>query len=467
MNFTDYLGGARTNVSSSALEYKPIDTDGTISRMQIIQRAKERGKLEQPAPETTGFDSVEQEIINQIEMVGKEQFDTYLAKQQTYSDRASHTGVQGLSAEIAVVANDAKADFIREVHTGVDRLHAMKRDVVQTEKELELFRVKHHITRSVRNQGSYTAHRLILLFVIAIESVVNGVFLQKGNLNGLAGGILYALVIACLNITIGFSAGRFIFPWTNYRGWGIRILAGLATLVYLAGAFFFNMVVAHYRNATASNPFDASAIAYQHVISNPFGLHDVESWALFAVGVTFSLFAAFDAFGMDDPYPGYGTRVRQNLDALDDYSDAKDVLLSNLEDIKQAAEKKMDGVLNTIRARHSERLHINLKSLAERAAILQQFSILETAANTILRRYRDENIRTRSAKAPTHFDMNWRYTPPSPDSAVVSSIGSEIYEVEVQKATDALSSGREGLHSGYLAALSEYRRIEDMNGAVA
>src|SRR5262249_35799852 len=150
---------------------------------------------------------------------------------------------------------------------------------------------------------------------------------------GLVGGFSQALIIACVNVFGGAITGRQIVPWIVHRNWSARALSALGFLIYLSADVAFNLAVAHYRNAVAKDPFEASAIAYQSFMADPTGIYDLQSWLLVLVGIIFSGIALYDGLLMDDPYPGYGKRMRHNLEALADYTTLKDQLLEDLEDI--------------------------------------------------------------------------------------------------------------------------------------
>ena len=462
MKLTDYFAASRTNVLPSILELKAIDVDGIIKRMQLKRLAEERGKTELPATDSASLDRIEQDIINEVENEANSQFANYLEHQKTYAARASHTSVQGLAIQLGAIANDATTDFLREIHAGLDELHTAKRNVVLTEKEVEKFKAENRITRPPRDQGARAYNWGLFIFIVAIESVLNGFFLAKGSMFGFSGGFMMAFLISVINVLVSASVGRVIFPWLTHRKITSRIVAGAGSITFVVVAIGFNLAVAHYRNASASDPFEASAVAYQTTIRNPFGLYDFESWTLFVLGFCFSIVASIDGLRLDDPYPGYGRRGRQNLNAIVVYTHAKDHLLEALEDIARGAERKMDDIINLIRSRQSEASHITTESLALRAAMLQQFSHFEMSGNTLLRYYRDENSKARKTAPPGHFDTNWTYRRPLPDTVVVTNLDNASYETESRRAIEDAPIRREALHSAYIAAINEYRRVDDL-----
>jgi hypothetical protein len=103
----------------------------------------------------------------------------------------------------------------------------------------------------------------------------------------------------------------------------------------------------------SGDPFDASVTAFRALWDRPFGIEDLESWALFIMGFMFSMFAAYDGWRLDAPYPGYGRRIRHNLQALDQYNALKNDLLADLDDVKKKAEEEMQDLIRSKPARQS------------------------------------------------------------------------------------------------------------------
>jgi hypothetical protein len=262
----------------------------------------------------------------------------------------------------------------------------------------------------------------ILGLLLAIEAVLNGFFLSKGSVFGMVGGVVEAVIIAGLNIAVGVSIGYFVARWLAHRNWGAKLIAAIWIAVYLGAAFGFNLAVAHYRTAMSGDPFDASITAFRELWDRPFGIEDLESWALFVMGCMFSMFAAYDGWRLDDPYPGYGRRMRHNLEALEEYNALKHELLADLDDIKKKAEGEMQDLTRSITSRQGELGNIVMRSQALWGSMREYFGHLETAANTLLAFYRNENQKHRSSRPPERFNASgaWAYPRPALEGPKVS-----------------------------------------------
>lgn len=462
MGLSDFFSTPRTNVVASILQFPAIDTDAMIRKMRLRERAQEQARRDLPEANSQAFDAVEQEIVNEIENESKTQYNHYLSHQKTYADRANDAGIQALILKIGAIAPNAAADFERNTRVGTGDLYALKRDVIQTEKELNRFRSANRLTRPVRDIGSRTKKIGLLILILAVESLLNGFFLAKGNVFGLAGGIFEALLIAAINVFVGATVGRFVFPGLAHRNWFVKFIAMLGTVIYFAAAIGFNLAVAHYRNAVTADPFDASIIAYGTLLKDPIGIHDLQSWSLFLFGFFFSLIAAYDGLRMDDPYPGYGHRMRQNLSALHNYTDMKDELLGELEEIKKDADKAMEDLTQTIVSRRGEFEYVVMKSRSLKSEMQQYFSHLESAANTLLRFYRDQNRTHRKSSAPARFDATWTCTRPSLDDEIIADPTRRALDEALRKAIEEAPQQQENLNSAYTKALATYLKIDDL-----
>lgn len=458
----DHLNKPRTNVVASILEFPSIDIQGMVGKLRLKQHAKEKGEQQLPLANSTDFDATEYSIINEIETEGKTQFTKYLDHQQTYAERASDAGVKALLLRISAAVSSATASFERNTHSGTGHLYACKREVIESGLDLQEFKNLNGLTSPPRDYGPKTYKIGILILILAIESLLNGFFLSKGSEFGMIGGISQALIIACINVFAGAAVGRLVLPWLFHRDRKFKALAGIGMLMYFLLNAGFNLAVAHYRNAVASNPFEASSVAYHSLLQNPLGINDIQSWLLFLVGFLVSCVAIYDGLRMDDPYPGYGQRMRQNLEALDEYNDLKNQLLSELDEIRKEAEDHINETSRDIETRQREIDYMVLKSQALKTSMVQHFDHLERAGNTLLGYYREENQRHRGTPAPPRFNVPWKYSPPSFGDEVLSPENPETFRDLVTRVLEDIPQQRQLLYGKFREACDQYRRIDDL-----
>jgi len=154
----------------------------------------------------------------------------------------------------------------------------------------------------------------------------------------------------------------------------------------------------------------------------------------------------------------------QNLDAIEAYNAVKSELFDELEAIKKSAENKMDDTIRTIESRYGEFGYILMKSQALKASMLQHFTHLEVAANTLLRYYRDENARHRTTPTPRRFHSEWMYVRPSFNGEIVADTSRKAIEEALEKALEEIPRHRNSLHNSYRSAMRKYQEIDALLG---
>ena len=83
-------------------------------------------------------------------------------------------------------------------------------------EDLEMFKTKNKIKReALYPQSNILSIGMLLLFVL-IESVFNGYFFAGGNDLGLLGGLIQAVVISIVNISLGVMIGLFLIPQMHH-----------------------------------------------------------------------------------------------------------------------------------------------------------------------------------------------------------------------------------------------------------
>ena len=462
--FRGFLGTPRANTIPSIIQFPAVDIDGMSKRLKLKDRGREQGSQNMPATDALGLDPVEMVITGEIQAMAKEQYDAYLEQQKTYAERSADTGVRSLVLKIGATSQGAITDMERETKEKTGDLHARKREVIQTEEELNNFKSRHRLQRPPIHYGSKSGKIGALGLLLFVEAILNGVFLSKGSEFGLVGGVLDAAIIAGLNIAIGVSVGRFIAPWITHRNWIAKFISAIGVCAYLGAVLGFNLAVAHYRTSLAGDPFEASISAYHHLVAAPFAIEDLESWGMFVMGCLFSLFALGDGWWMDDPYPGYGRVMRHNLAALENYDELRADLYEDLDNIKKNAEDQMEDVTNTIGSRQGEFSNILLRSQALQAAMREHYEHLQSAANHVLSAYYNENQKHRKTPPPARFTdgSSWALPVPELSQVVISGAGQESYETALDEVFKEIPLHRDALHAAYREALDIYGSVDSL-----
>src|SRR5262249_8966916 len=131
--------------------------------------------------------------------------------------------------------------------------------------------------------------------------------------------------------------------------------------------------------------------------------NDVNSWVFFGIGFAFSLIAMADGLLFTDPFFGYGALERRCIDAREQFTDRKAVLIDTLREIRDIASEAMNGAVRDLAVRRSEHDAI----LQARGALSQRFiehqNHIERSCRALLAIYREANRRRRTAPVPAYW----------------------------------------------------------------
>ena len=277
--------------------------------------------------------------------------------------------------------------------------------------ELLSFRLKHDLSRD----GDYPSFAKkfltfsLLTLLVIIEGVLNAVFFSQGIDTGLIGGFFYAATFAFLNLLVAFSIGAIFVRFIVHRRlWG-KLLGLLGIIVATASMLTMGLLIAHFRDALSSQVPEPAAAALESLRATPIELHDIMSWLLFAISITFALVALFDGIFANDRYPGYGRLSSRADTSRSEYEDELEKLRADLQELKSKALRNLDRDVAAAQtaARSLERLLNDKRNLEETLHSVLKDS--EGCLPALLGIFRTANEQSRNGLAsPKYF----RHQPP-------------------------------------------------------
>jgi hypothetical protein len=372
---------------------------------------------------------------------------------RAYGERGSAIQVQGKFAQLVTQAAAARADFTTYLSHGKDLIWKLKNDVTHRLKELKSFSRENQLERAAHIPESQILHWGVIAVLVLIESLLNGQLLARGVEMGILGGVTYALVIAILNVGIGYASGRYLFRNVNHVRNNRKAVGFASILLWTAFAFAFNLLVAHYRAALGgANPGEAERTALTTFTATPFAINEISGWLLFLLGCLFSLIAAADGWKMDDPYPGYGHLFRRFDRSLDDYTSQKHELMLEFEEIKDRAIATLDNL--SLEVEKGAAQYKNIRSNQTR--LIEQF---ENCGNELLSVYRQANAAARSGPTPDHFTTEWVLTRPVDYKRDLNLPDPDI-DARIAATFEGIRSTRLQILRDYETALHEFGSIE-------
>ena len=383
---------------------RPIDVDRTAKDLCLDEKGQERGAVNLPLCETKTLDGPEQEIVQRLEGELAWHAGAFLNHLRAYASRLAQFSIDAEFTRLQIVGRAASSELRSANHRAEADLGPLREHFVETQRELLAFQVKHGLSRPPRNPPRRWTSFGLLFVLVAFESVLNGLFFAKGASYGIIGGIGTAVGISIVNVALAFLLGLLPARWLHHRSFIVKSAGIVVLTTGLAAVFTLHAFAAHLRDATALVGEDhAMKTALETLRSSPVSLADTSSYYLFALGVLFAVLALWKGYTFDDPYPGYGSVYRRFAAAREHYSNVHADLFDDLEDIRQKAVNDLENGI----ARLPTFPQMASSIRAQRLTMIEQFRAYENsvtgAANQLLARYRDANVKARSTPPPEHF----------------------------------------------------------------
>lgn len=199
-------------------------------------------------------------------------------------------------------------------------------------RALQAFRRNNGLSRSARYHARHSA-LLIVAVILFGETLLNGfAFIQSGD-QARVGGFVLAFFFSLVNILTGFVVpGRMLLPSVSHARVRKRVAAIAFMPLVMAGAVYFNLLMARYRSLIEVNPDDQHRVlnmvldTLASLPASPADLHSVHTVWQLATGLFVFVVAAIAAWRFyDDPYAGYGALDRRHKSAQRAYEAANGI----------------------------------------------------------------------------------------------------------------------------------------------
>jgi hypothetical protein len=388
--------------------FPEIDIDKVDRELKLRDRAVARGQANLPQTSEDSLDAVEMDVISRIEEIRRRGLENYENNRSIYASRlrVAHTA----RSEIEMIASKARGDFASEVKSYRTEMAKMVQDVQKWDAALEAFQERNGLDRPAYESPSILKTLAILAFFLIAETLLNGVLFAGKNELGLVGGGFIAVLVSVVNIGIAGFSGHFA-RYARHRNAIGKLFGIVVILVWLAGSFFLNLGVAHFRDAveTLGDWAAATQTSMDTLLATPFDLASIESWLLMSLGCLVSIGTFLKFLLSGEPFPGYARISERRRRAVIDFEEILQDALGSLEERRDAAIEALNEASDLVR----ERLGDAIDALYGRRMMhshLQAFlEQCDVKATLLLKRYRDENRALRTEDAPSHFDSDYRF----------------------------------------------------------
>jgi len=358
---------------------------------------------------------------------------------------------------------------LRSDHTTV--LYQAKENEARAVKHLRWFQQKHGLHyRAASYPSSQLYHFAIVAGLALVEWMSLAAFYAEGSDFGLLGGVLIAMTLSIVNISLAILAGGLV-RYVNHRSGRRKALALTAVALLYAGFLLVTLAAAHYRVATGdiaqSQPevsapagaplppqvaadFDqwrAARLAWQRFARNPVGFEDVFSWILVVLASVFGIFASYKGYRIDDPYPGYGELDRELNARRAFYEGRKAEYCRLIDQVFDHIVEEQARLFADVKANIEYYQQLVGKSDEERRAFAHETAELQDACNVLLKRYREANARARTSPTPYYFKDSF------------------AFDGDLMRPPEAISADEARLLAFYESAMKDFSDIARHNDA--
>ena len=432
-----------------------FDAEKVAKELNLEKIGAEKGTKNQPSADSQIPDEIESQIQERIEAAKSTANEAAENQILTYNERISNLDFEGHFSELRQAGPLAISDIQSQIQRGLNEMNTRRRKLLDVEKEFSYFRsyngLEYRTAKLTTPTGTFLRF-LIILIMIVLETYFNGTYLAKGSTQGLIGGIFEAASFALLNIGFSIILTLYMIKQIVRNGLIWKLIGVMGILAWLAVVLVINLGLAHYREVAATFAEGAGSDILVRIVENPFGLVELESWMLFAIGVLFATVTLVDIITFSDIYPGYTKRQMRWDEEHDEYKDEFDSLIQELDDIKEDYNDNLKTIGNALSSRQREL--DNIMSGRNRLASLYaaHHEQLQRAANSLFSYYFEANRASRTTPVPERFNRRFIV------SKMELSSSKSFQPREAQKVKDRISEAKKILDDQVQLVLAEYAK---------
>lgn len=189
---------------------------------------------------------------------------------------------------------------------------AAKMNLMLAESRFLRFRAENDLTnREAKYPESLIQHAVPIFALTLVEVALYAAFYRADG--GLLDGFIIALMIGAVNL-VGFGALGYGSRYKNLKNIDWRQIAGTFCLIVTPiFIILFNMILALYRiTLSFSDAFSGSPSAVLGVVTGNSPFSNIEPFLMWIGGMAISAGAWYTGYTVDDIYPGYSEKDKDN-----------------------------------------------------------------------------------------------------------------------------------------------------------
>jgi hypothetical protein len=444
-----------------------LDAVKVAKELDLEKVGAAKGSQNLPNQSSQIPDEVESQISERIDAARVKANELAENQMQTYSDRISNLDFEGHFSELRQVGPLVINEIQTETQKSLNEMNVRRKKYLDIENEYKHFRSTNGLENRTAKLSS-PAHNfvrvLILVLMIAVETVLNGSFLAKNNAAGILGGSLDAFTFAFINIGFSVLLTVFLIKQISRPGFIFKIIGLIGVAAWFCVVIVINLGLAHFRETSGAFLDGAGNQVVQRLIERPFNLEELKSWVLFGVGTLFAAITLADVITFSDIFPGY-TKVQEKWDEeQDEYKAEYEDLLENITSIKDEYHDNLTKIGQdlTIRQQELDKIISGKNRLV--ALYNSNNEQLQRAADVLFSAYFESNRSQRTEPAPKRYDTHSKLKP------LELSSGENFSSKETKQIKNKIAEVKsllDGQISDVLAevsqAISQLRNLDDLN----
>ena len=471
--FKDPEQGSVPGFDPKTEKYVRLDLDRWLTDHDVLRKAEEQGKANQPPSDASGLDGTESQIVTWINYRGRRCREDVARHLSDFDRELAHLEDDQelviLGQEVQEAKRNAELGLERRVREGRNGLAVLANEVFGVRKAFEAFREDAGLTRPPDYSHRSTAWMFILGCALA-EIVLNASLLMEVLPTGLLGAIGQMILISGVNVVIfGLPAGE-LLRHANHRRWSRTAFCWAALVVVALLVVAFNLAVGHFRDSIqavltdrGSDVFQIGANALDRLIDNPMGLDSFHSVLLVLLGMSCFGISSWKWLRRDDAYPEYGPRDRQLKMLEKGYVRQYDHMQEQLAKLYRSFESRLEDIRHKIRAKQS-----NFREICGRGTrLVEEFPVnmeqYQHDLDYLLNAYRTANRLVRTSSVPPHFE-----TQVAVDSAILKPPSfSPPSATAIQNVMDQVHAAIGQLQISYSESCGRFRPLDEISAGAA
>ena len=405
-NWYSNRSGTDSVFRSTSLEFPEISIDQCIKDLNVVNEAKEDGEKNIPLTNDESISASEERY--RVRFLGDKAYHTNMAlavvdskEKEAFKHDLEKKGAAFKGFELEV--DNSHNNLISDIR---DQKLEVEEQLKAVQKEFDEFKSDNKLDRTARSPRSKLRIYSIIAAMILIETIINGIFFASGIGSGFKGATI-AICLSGINVFAGLVIGRKVLNYKNHISLFFKFLAYIGFLSYMFLVLFLNLFIAWWRDLSSSGldiTFRDAQLKLISEIRNPIGFEQTDSLIFLLVGVGFSLYALYEGYTSEDPYPGYGLMYSRLEEARDNYQGQKEGALKEVDELREhfLADiiNKSDAIKSSYKA--------TTQCINEIETFLTRFNTyckqIDKYCFVVLKTYRDENKKVRSDTPPKYFD---------------------------------------------------------------